>query len=292
VTVVVLGHEGTVAKSVTVGILNSANQVVHDRVVPVVGSTATVALNGLVAYGLELGAPLHTPAVVGALAVSTVKATTVNSGPLTHRLVLNQVLQGVLEPPRWRYRTEIGGLPVFANTLTRGATWLEPAGSPTPLAALISSARATTSVVEAWQNPVTYVSTPRAGVLVRSVAFEPGWRALVTPAGGGPTATVKVRQLGLVQAISLPRGRFKVTWVYTSKRAIVGLLVSVLSTIALMVLLFLPRRRRRPGTAGRAGPAAGPEPQKDLEPEELVVAAGESDSADERFPLAHPSAPG
>jgi len=99
------------------------------------GSRVQVALKGRVAYGIQVGAPNGTSVAVGAVEVTTVDPTAVNSGPLTHRLVLNQVLQGVLEPPKWQYETEIGGLPVFTNTLTRGASWVEPAGSTTPACA-------------------------------------------------------------------------------------------------------------------------------------------------------------
>ena len=79
----------------------------------------------------------------------------------------------MLEPPRWRYQTEIGGLSVFTNTLPRGSAWVEPAGSTSPLAP--DSCRpltATTRPSQAWQNPVTVVSTPRPAVLVRSDAYE------------------------------------------------------------------------------------------------------------------------
>jgi len=182
----------------------------------------------------------------------------VDSGPLTRRLVLNQVLQGVLEPPKWRYQTEIGGLPVFTNTLTRGASWIEPAGSTTPLAPLLPLAHSTTPLVEAWQNQRTVVSTPSPAVLVRSEAYDTGWVARITPVGGGPTVTVRVKPLGVLQAISLPAGKFTVTWVYRSKLAKFGVIASGVGVLALVLLAFTPRRRRRP-KSGRK-PLGSPEP--------------------------------
>jgi hypothetical protein len=195
--------------------------------------------------------------------VTTVRPTSVNSGPLTHRLVLNQILQGVLEPPRWQYRTEINGLSVFTNTLARGAAWLEPAGSASPLAPLLPLAHATTPAVEPWQNSVTVVSTPRPAVLVRSVAYEKGWVARLTPIRGGPSVTLRVRPLGVIQAVSIPPGSFTVTWVYTSKLAKLGVLASALCVLVLVALVFTPRRRRRleprPGLPA-SGSAASPGP--------------------------------
>ena len=263
VTVVLLPYDNKVPRSVSVGILNVRDQIVGDRQVRVVDSAVRVASGGRVAYGIQVGAPRGTSAVIGAVEVTTVRPTSVNSGPLTHRLVLNQILQGVLEPPRWQYQTEINGLPVFTDTLARGAAWLEPAGSASPFAPLLALAHATTPAVEPWQNSVTVVSTPRPAVLVRSVAYEKGWVARLAPIRGGPSVTLRVRPLGAIQAISIPRGRFTVTWVYTSKLAKLGVLASALCVLVLVLLVFTPRRRRRleprPGLPA-SGSAAPPGP--------------------------------
>ena len=255
VTVVLIPYRRRLPGSLAVGILDARDQIASDRQVQVVDSRAQMALTGRVAYGIQVGAPGGASIAIAAVAVSTRQPTAVNSGPSTHRLVLNQVLQGVLEPPRWRYQTEIGGLPVFTDTIARGATWLERAGSETPLAPLVPSAHASTRTVQPWQNPVTVFSTPRPAVLVRSVAYESGWRASLAPIGGGPPVTVRVRQLGLVQAISVPAGSFTVTWIYTSRRATLGLLVSAVSTIVLALLVVVPRRRRRSKGARTPAPS-------------------------------------
>ena len=245
VTIVLLPRSNGLPRNVSVGLLNATDQVVADRSFPVSDSQVQIALNGQVAYGVEIAAPSGSSAVIGALAVTTVRPTAVNSGPLTHRLVLNQVLQGVLEPPHWRYRTEIGGLPVFTNTLARGASWVEPAGSKTPLARRLPLARAVTPLVEAWQNPKTIVSTPSPAILVRSEAYDKGWVARLTPVGGGRSLTARVRPLGILQAISIPKGEFVVTWVYTAKLAKVGVIVSGAGVLMLVLLVFTPGRRRR-----------------------------------------------
>ncbi len=127
VTVVLIPYRRRLPGSLAVGILDARDQIASDRQVQVVDSRAQMALTGRVAYGIQVGAPGGASIAIAAVAVSTRQPTAVNSGPSTHRLVLNQVLQGVLEPPRWRYQTEIGGLPVFTDTIARGATWLERA---------------------------------------------------------------------------------------------------------------------------------------------------------------------
>ncbi len=256
-TVVLLPYKGQIPSTVTVGILDARDRVADDRRVTVTDSKAQVTLKGRLAYGIQVAATTAMAAAVGAVAVTTVRPTAVNSGPHTHRLVLNQVLQGVLEPPRWQYRTEIGGLPVFANTLTRGASWVEPAGSTSPLAALVPRAQSATPPVAAWQNPETVVSTPSPALLVRSEAYDKGWVARVTPTGGGSSRTVRVRQLGILQAVSLPAGRFTVTWVYTAKLAKLGVIVSGVGVLALVLLVFTPRRRR---PKPRREPLGSPEP--------------------------------
>ncbi len=245
VTIVLVPYSGELPRSVSIGILDAANKIVGVRAVRVTGSEAQLELGGQVAYGLQVAAPAGSSAAIGAVAVTTAHPMKLNSAPLTRRIVLNQILQGVLEPPRWRYETEIGGLPVFADTMARGAGWIEPAGSATPLAPAVPLSRVTTRQVAAWQNPVTVVSSPVPALLVRSAAYETGWVAKIAPVAGGAAVTVPVRRLGLIQAISIPAGRFVVTWVYTSRRAKIGLLVSAVSVVALFLLLLAPRRRRR-----------------------------------------------
>ena len=263
VTIVVLPYKGETPRTVVIGLLNARNEIVGDRRVPVRDAQAEVTLNGRVAYGLRVEAPSSSSAAIGAVEVTTVHAMAVSAGPLTHRLVLNQVLQGVLEPPKWRYQTEIGGLPVFTNTRTRGASWVEPAGSTTPLAPQLPLAHSVTPPVPAWQNPETVVSTPIPAVLVRSEAYDKGWVARLTPIRGGSSVTVRVRQLGILQAVPVPAGKFTVTWVYTAKLAKLGVITSGVGVLALVLLLFPPRRRRRPKSvlgSPEPGPACPPDP--------------------------------
>ena len=255
-SVVLVPYRHELPSSVRVGLLNAKDEITGWHQVRLSGSKAELGLNGQVAYGISIRAPSTTAVVVGAVAVTTVRPFELGYGPVSRRLVLNQILQGLLEPPRWRYQTEIGGLPVFTNTSARGTAWLEPAGSKSALVPSLAGGRVTTPAVEPWQDPVTLVSTPRPALLVRSAAYASGWTATITPLKGGDPKTVAVRRLGVVEAISVPAGNFTVTWSYGSSLAKLGLLASVLGVLALIALAFTPRRRRPRRGAGRvAGPA-------------------------------------
>jgi hypothetical protein len=67
-----------------------------------------------------------------------------------------------------------------------------------------------------------------------------------------------VRPLGILQAISLPAGKYVVTWIYTAKLAKLGVIVSGVGVLALVLLVFAPSRRRRPRSAKK--PVGSPEP--------------------------------
>ena len=71
--------------------------------------------------------------------------------------------------------------------------------------------------------------------------------------------TVRVRQLGILQAVPVPAGKFTVTWVYTAKLAKLGVIASGVGVLALIFLLFPPRRRRRQ-KSGFGSPEPGPRP--------------------------------
>jgi hypothetical protein len=70
---------------------------------------------------------------------------------------------------------------------------------------------------------------------------------------------VRVRPLGVLQAVSIPPGRFIVTWVYTAKLAKFGILASGAGVLALVLLVFAPRRRRSKSRQRRPrSPEPGP----------------------------------
>lgn len=164
------------------------------------------------------------------------------------RLLLDGALQGALGSPRWSYEGTLGPFTVFSNHNTRGLAWLQPATSHSPAVAPATGGSVTTRV-----NPISgaeqmFVSAPRAELLVRSEAYQPGWIAELTPLGEGSARSVPVERLGLVQAVQIPAGRYQVRWLYASLGLVVGgaLTLGSIALFALVaVLTAISRRRRR-----------------------------------------------
>ena len=97
------------------------------------------------------------------------------------------------------------------------------------------------------------VLAKRPGLLIRSAAWAPGWEASITPARGGPSRTVQVSQLGLVETIELPAGESRVRWFYAPRGVIASGSVSLVSgaVIILLAIMMLERRRLRTGREAR-----------------------------------------
>src|ERR1039458_4156021 len=106
----------------------------------------------------------------------------------------------------------------------------------------VTASTANTSTIE--------VRTPRAGLLAWSTAWDPGWRAEVTPANGG-ARSVPVERNGLVLAVAVPAGSSVVRFTYQPVGFRDGALVS-LATLALAavvsfgVLIGRVKRRTTP----------------------------------------------
>jgi hypothetical protein len=85
-------------------------------------------------------------------------------------------------------------------------------------------------------------------LVIRSVAYARGWKATLTPVGGGPSKTISLVAHDLVQSFRLPAGHWRVDIAYRPSGLVHGLLLSGLSAGALAVLaasLFERDRRRR-----------------------------------------------
>ena len=179
---------------------------------------------------------------------------------------LDGMLQGLLGPSGWSYEANEGPVLLYRNAKTDGQAWLQPLGSSPQ----VSSRRAVGSVTQPgraeWQDPVDDVNAPNGALLVRSEAYAPGWSATVVPArhsagGVGQRAvaiTLPVQAVGLVQGVTLPPGRWVVTWHYRSTRADLGLALAALGVLGLLALLAggrnRPRRRRRWPLVSRQAP--------------------------------------
>ncbi len=192
----------------------------------------------------------------------------VSRGPLLSRtwFQLDGLLQGLLPRSAWTYQGHLGAVELYRNEAAFGPAWLQPPSSPatgSPLS--VTTARAPGHVVQPrraeWQDPIDVVSDARGALLVRSEAYSPGWSVSLEPsarpvARDAPTPDAlspPVRDVGGLQGVDLPPGRWVVSWHYRSVRAEVGLLAGVLAVLGLLVLLLVASRRRQ----ARGEPGSG-----------------------------------
>jgi hypothetical protein len=159
-------------------------------------------------------------------------------------LVLDGALQDDVKPPHWSYAGTIGTQAVFRNTRAKGWYWLaSPSGGPAPGSVVRTAASST--------GAETYeVRSSRPVLLVRSVAYDPGWTAEVTRLGSSAAArSAPVRDVSLLQGVEVPPGSYRVSFSYRPGRAYLGVGLSAVVTLgtALAALVWALRRRRRPG---------------------------------------------
>jgi hypothetical protein len=161
------------------------------------------------------------------------------------RIALDGPLQGALAPPHWRFLATIGPLDAWQNEKAPGLAWLEPAKAQVPSLSLRASGSVKTVLPSSTGIEHTIVTARTASLLVRSEAYSPGWSAVLRPLDGGPTRVVPVRQLGLVQAVPIPTGRYEVIWRYAPTSMLIGLLASALGIVGLALVLALAGLSRR-----------------------------------------------
>jgi hypothetical protein len=186
--------------------------------------------------------PVQSSITVGAVVVVT-------SAP-DDRLLLDGSLQGSLSSSMWRYGGRIGPYTVFLNRDPDGLAWLQASSSSTPASpvAAIGSVATTASPASGAEQMV--VLAKRRALLVRSVAFEPGSEAKLTPVGdgSGSARSVPVKAFGLIQAVEIPAGEYRVSWSYAPRSLVAGgvlTLASVAATALVAAFAVLDLRRRR-----------------------------------------------
>jgi hypothetical protein len=145
------------------------------------------------------------------------------------------------------YRQELA---VFRTTATRRLVWIEgpratsPVAAPVPTA--LGSARRVTSTT--WGDETDAVTTRRATTLVRSEAYDAGWRVSVRNTNSGRTRSLHVIRLGLVEGVRLPAGSYAVTWTYRPDSVTAGLYGSLAGAVVVITAgssWWWARRRRR-----------------------------------------------
>jgi hypothetical protein len=155
---------------------------------------------------------------------------------------LDGALSAVVVPPRFRFAGRLGPFALFATAATQGPAWLLGPGrlelGPTNIDGSATAA----------------VTTPASTTLVRSETAAPGWRAVAVSASGA-RLVLPVGRDGILQAVRLPPGRWRVRFSYEPRSVSIG---GVISLGAILVLLALglgppavrwPRRRRPAGPA-------------------------------------------
>ncbi|HWD24125.1 MAG TPA: hypothetical protein VG368_01560, partial [Acidimicrobiales bacterium] len=164
------------------------------------------------------------------------------------RLLLDGALQNQLAPPHWTFAGLLDGLTAFTNHSARGPAWLETTSG------VRSDALGTVRTVSITPTDPTVmtVDAPHGAVLVRSEEYSHGWTARLHPIGGGPTIVLPVAKDGLIQKVSIPPGKYTVTWRYAPLGVLVGLILTALGVAILLALLVVSRPRRR----GRTAPTA------------------------------------
>ncbi len=181
------------------------------------------------------------PAGAPSTLVGAVVAVTANPDV---RLLLDGALQGAISPPHWVYGGTIGPFVLERNTETRGFAWLQPPRLKTPETAALAPGRVTVLPGAPAGSQTMIVRSPGVAVLVRSETYARGWTARLQPLGGGPTKVITAHRFGLVQAIDIPPGSWRVAWRYAPRELLAGLVLSGLGVLALVAIGFWALRRR------------------------------------------------
>jgi hypothetical protein len=214
-----------------IGVVTTGGQVVW----PDVAKQTLSAQGAMVEFRASLTA---TGLVASGPGAGEIADTTIVSGPET-RTALDGPLQDALDKGGWRYAGRIDGFVRYVLDAASRNVWIE--GDATGA----SVVRISTTIED---GETDYVDTDHPVVVARSEAFAKGWHVEVTNMGDGRTMDLPAKAVGLVQGVSLPAGKFKISWSYWAPGMSVGLASSALGALVLLagvlVLAWNPRRRR------------------------------------------------
>jgi len=173
--------------------------------------------------------------VVHALGLQVSDRTSVATASGDRFVMVGQLQDALGVTSAWRFGGFWDAYARFTATSVRPPVWV--ARSP-------RGARATRVASAPDGTEVDRVVVPAGGTLVRSEAFQPGWRAKAVPARGGPARALDVTADGLVQSVHLPPGTWTVTFTYRAPRLTEGLAASAAGLVGLVVAGVLIGRRR------------------------------------------------
>jgi hypothetical protein len=254
------------ATALRFGVLGSDGSVrwAAPRTVPSGASSVSVRLPSQRAVGLEVQALGNVPS---AQAVITAGG---------HSYELGGALSSAVVPETWQQVGELQGFTVFTSRQPpEPITAVTSDGRELPVDVLSSSAK----------SEVVRVDAPGPVSVVRSVAWDSGWKGSVS-VNGGPARSVPVHSDHLVQSISAPAGADEVTFRYRPPHLLLGAVLSI-GAIAFLIALgvvWLVRRRSREAS-GKGEVTSAPEHEV-VQPEMAVLvsdglsAAGRVDRAE------------
>ncbi len=182
-----------------------------------------------------LGAPLAQAIVVGGPGARTWSEVSTISTAGGARYELDGSFQEALGQAGWRQRGFWHG---YSRFVTRRL-------GPKVAVRGVAGAVARQVSVTDWGSETDRVDTPRAALVVRSEAYLPGWSVRAVPVGGGPTRVLPVVEVGLIQGVRVPAGRWTLTFVYWPSGLTLGGVVSALGVAALFGVVLWRRVERR-----------------------------------------------
>jgi len=170
-------------------------------------------------------------------------------------------LEGAVVPPRWEFRGIDGSFAVFDDRFARPPLTLRALGEGTGRgsgATTTAGGGVVGASVLATQGPAfaptsAEVSSPGGVEVIRAEAAIPGWRATWTPQSGQRVA-LPVRRVGLVQEVTVPRGRGVLAWAYDPPGWTAGWIISAtaLALLAALLLWWLVATRRSRSAKARS----------------------------------------
>ncbi|MFI5036495.1 MAG: hypothetical protein ACHQFZ_09865 [Acidimicrobiales bacterium] len=177
------------------------------------------------------------------VALGDVRVTTAGPGSTSYQL--DGPFEIAMSSPRWRLASTPGAHSVFRATRVSAPDWLVDA---------TAGQRVTHVRDAAWGDSWVSVNAPRPVVLVRSMAFLPGWRATARNAATGASVNLPVTRHGLIQEVRVPSGRWVVHFHYHAPHIELGLVGSGVTSLLWLagVGWMLTSRRRRATTSIRS----------------------------------------
>jgi hypothetical protein len=155
---------------------------------------------------------------------------------------LGGALSTAVTPGPWRLTGTSQGYAVFTS-----------AKAPVPISARTTGGRPLRVRVVAnnTKSETVRVDAPAPAAIIRSVAWDPGWKGSVSVNGAAPRS-VPVDSYDLVQRVQIPAGHDVVTFSYRPPHLVVASVLSLGAVGVLLALLggwLVVRWRRRPDPA-------------------------------------------